>query len=445
MSSQTSTAAGALGASVVKTGVAPQQKTVAHFKSLKPREKTYQDSADGRGLFLEVRPDGKKFWRHAMRFDGKRVLLGYGSFPEVSLAEAREKAERSRDDAKRGVNPGTKRKEEKKQQEALYQNSFETVAREWHEKQKDGHTPKYWLQVIRRLEQDVFPYLGRKPVAELTAADFLKCLQKVEARGVLVTLGRLKSYCSMVMRYAVATGRAENDPTQALKGAFKPPVKGHFAAVTDIHEVGGLMRMLWGYKGTPTVCAALKIMPYIFVRTGELFSMRWEDVDFKREEWRYTATKTNQQQIVPLPRQVIQILRSLQPLTGDNRAGWVFPNGGSDKSKFMSDNAILAALRRLGIPKEEMTGHGFRAMARTILDEEFGVRVEFIEQQLAHSVKDANGRSYNRTRYLDQRREMLQSWSDILDALRDGDSVDEVKRKFGGVRHAPRVVNEDAA
>jgi integrase len=425
-----------------RSQIIPEKVTAAFLKGLKPAEKTYRVFADGHGLLLEIRPDGKKYWRQVFRFEGKRSLLGHGVFPDVSLARAREKAKEARDLIDRGVNPGTYKKELKEKNKELAVNSFEAVAREWHAKQKEVRSPLYWSQILRRLELDFFPFIGKSPVAELTAADFLKCLRRTEARGALETVNREKIYCSKVMRYAVATGRAANDPTLALKGAFKPPVEGHLAAVTDVHEVGGLMRMLFAYEGTPTVRAALQILPYIFVRTGELRHMRWVDVEFEKAEWRFTASKTKQQQIVPLARQVVQILREeLFPLTGNNRAGWVFPSGGTDKTQVMSDNAILSAMRKMGIPKEKMSGHGFRAMARTILDEEFGFRVDFIEQQLAHAVRDTNGRAYNRTQYLEQRRSMMQDWADILDALRNGDSVDGVKRRFGGVTHAPRIVD----
>ena len=275
-------------------------------------------------------------------------------------------------------------------------------------------------RIIRRFERDIFPWIGGRPIADVAAPELLGVVRRIEARGALETAHRALQNCGQVFRYAVATGRAERDPTGDLKGAL-PPVKGeHFAAVTEPAEVAKVLRALDGYAGTFTVACALRLAPLVFVRPGELRKAEWADIDLDRAEWRYTVTKTNTPHIVPLSTQVVAILRELHALTGTGR--YVFP-GARSNGRPMSDNAILAAMRRMGIPKDEMSGHGFRAMARTILDEVLGFRPDFIEHQLAHAVKDPNGRAYNRTAHLGERRKMMQAWADYLDKLKIGAEV----------------------
>ncbi len=259
-----------------------------------------------------------------------------------------------------------------------------------------------------------------RPIAEVTASDLLSVIRRIENRGVLETAHRTLATCGQVFRYTVATGRAERDPSRDLWGAL-PPVKGeHFAAVTDPKQVGRLLRALEGYQGSTTVQCALRLAPLVFVRPGELRTARWADIDFEAAEWRYTVSKTGTEHIVPLSKQALSILRDIRTITA--RSQYVFPSGRTSKRP-MSDNAILAAMRRMGIGKEEMSGHGFRAMARTILDEVLGARPDLIEHQLAHAVRDPNGRAYNRTAHLGERRKMMQQWADYLDKLKVGAEV----------------------
>ncbi|EGV28074.1 integrase family protein [Thiorhodococcus drewsii AZ1] len=305
-------------------------------------------------------------------------------------------------------------------------NSFEVIAREWFAKYEGTWSESHGVRIIRRLERDIFPQIGARPITAVTAPELLATVRRIEDRGALETAHRALQNCGQIFRYAVATGRAERDPSADLRGAL-PPVRGtNFAAVTDPPRVAEILRMLDGYTGTPTVRAALRLAPLVFVRPGELRKAEWKDIDLDAAEWRYTVTKTDTQHIVPLSTQAVAILRELEPITG--RWRYVFPSArGADRP--MSDNAILAAMRRLGIPKDEMSGHGFRAMARTILDEVLGFRPDFIEHQLAHAVKDPNGRAYNRTAHLQVRKVMMQAWSDYLDELKKGEQSNVVPLK----------------
>jgi integrase len=281
--------------------------------------------------------------------------------------------------------------------------------------------PSHADRIIRRLERDIFPWLGRKPTTDINAPQLLEAVRRIEARGAVETAHRALQDCGQVFRYAIATGRAERDPSGDLRGALTPVRGKHFAAVTEPADAAKVLRALDGYEGTLPVRCALRLAPLVFVRPGELRHAQWADMDLDAAEWRYAVTKTDTQHIVPLARQAVEILRELQPLTGRGR--YVFPSARSPRGdRPMSDNAILMAMRSMGIGKEEMSGHGFRAMARTILDEVLGFRPDFIEHQLAHSVRDPNGRAYNRTAHLPERRKMMQDWADYLDELKIGDT-----------------------
>lgn len=384
-------------------------------KNAKPKDKPYK-LADGGGLYLTVFPTGSKLWRMKHRqASGKETILSFGAYPAISLEQART----MRDNAKKlkasGIDPVVHKKAMKAAHDAEVNNTFEVVAREWYTKQSPTWVDAHADRVLRRLEGDVFPLIGAKPIADLTAPDYLAVFRRIEERGALETAHRVKSVCGQVQRYAIATGRAQSDPTAALRGAL-PPVKAtHFPAITEPKQVAELLRMIDGYTGTFVVACALKIAPYVFVRPGELRMAEWADVDLEAAEWRYTVTKTKTLHIVPLAKQVVTILKELHALTG--RKKHVFPSARTGERP-MSDNAILAAMRRMGISKEEMTGHGFRAMARTILDEILGVRPDLIEHQLAHSVKDPLGRAYNRTVHLPERKKMMQAWADYLDKIK---------------------------
>ena len=375
---------------------------------------------DSGGLYLEVSPAGGKWWRLKYRFAGKEKRLSLGVYPEVGLKDARRRRDEARKLLADGVDPSENRKAQKGARADRAANSFETITREWYGKHAPNWAANHADRIIRRFERDIFPWIGGRPIAEITAPDLLAVVRRIEERGALETAHRALGNCGQVFRYAIATGRAERDPSRDLRGAL-PPVKGtHFAAITEPTRVGELMRALDGYEGTPVVRAALRLAPLVFVRPGELRKATWADVDLDAAEWRYTVTKTGTPHIVPLSTQVVGILRELHNLTGHTRH--IFP-GARANGRPMSDNAILAAMRSLGIGKDEMSGHGFRAMARTILDEVLGVRPDLIEHQLAHAVRDPNGRAYNRTAHLPERQKMMQQWADYLDKLKSGAEV----------------------
>ncbi len=398
-------------------------------KNAKAKEKLYK-LTDGRGLYLHVTPGGGKWWRFRYRFDGKEQLLSFGTYPEISLADARDKREAARKQVANGVNPSDLRKAEKKAVQDVTENSFEVVAREWHEKFKQTWSKTHADTTIRRIELNVFPWLGARPIGEIKPPELLSVLRRIESRGAQETAHRVKTICGQIFRYAVATGRAERDPAADLKGALPPAPKTHLAAVTDPKEVADLLKAIDVYQGSFVTKCALQLAPLVFVRPGELRQAQWSEIDLDRAEWNIPAErmKMKQPHLVPLSRQALQILREIKPLTGSSP--YVFPSVRSS-ARPMSNNAILAALRRMGYTKDEMTGHGFRAMARTILDEVLQVRPEFIEHQLAHAVRDPNGRAYNRTRHLEERKKMMQLWSDYLDGLKAGAKVLPFEKMVG--------------
>lgn len=390
--------------------------TDAAIRTTKPSDKP-QKLFDGGGLYLLVQRSGAKLWRLKYRFQGREKLISLGSYPEVGLAAARQKRDAERRKLAEGNDPSMLRKAEK----SAAVITFEAVARECFETLKTKWTSETLEGKLRRLELYVFPAIGRKPIHTVTAADVLAVLRKIEARQAHHTAHRVRQLCSQVMRYAVATGRSEGDPTTALRGALVPETTVHRPAVTEPKKAGELLRVFDDYQGTVIVSSALRLAPLVFVRPGELRKAEWTEINFEKAEWTIPAfrMKMRQSLTVPLSRQAVAILREVWKVTGDGK--YVFPSYRSS-SRPMSDNAILAALRRSGIPKEEMTGHGFRAMARTILDEVLGYRVELIEMQLAHTVRDPLGTAYNRTSFLPERRKMMQAWADYLDALKRDDA-----------------------
>jgi integrase len=386
------------------------------IKNAKPSNKRVR-LFDERALYLELSPKGGKWWRLKYRFDGKEKRLSLGVYPDVSLKAARDRRDAARKLLSDGIDPAAHRVAVSQARAEGAANSFEVVAREWHAKFSPGWADSHAVRVERVLERDIYPWIGGRPIAEVTPPELLSVIQRIEGRGALETAHRALGNCSQVFRYAVATGRVKSDPSRDLRGAL-PPVKGtHLAATTEPKRLAEILRAMDGYQGTFPVICAMRLAPLVFVRPGELRHAEWKDIDLKAAEWRYRVTKTDVDHIVPLSRQAVEILRELQPLTGQGR--YVFP-GARSSSRPMSDNAILAAMRRLDIGKEEMSGHGFRAVARTILDEVLGVRPDFIEHQLAHAVRDPNGRAYNRTAHLAERRAMMQRWSDYLDELKAG-------------------------
>lgn len=388
-------------------------------RQVKPEAKP-RKYADGRGLYLYVSPAGGKWWRLAYRFDGKQKQLSLGVYPDVGLKEARERRDAARTLLANGVDPSENRKAAKAARAAQAENSFETVAREWYAKQRESWNESHGTRILRRLERDVFPWIGGKPIADVTAPDLLSVARRIEKRGAVETAHRALQNCGQVFRYAIATGRAERNPVPDLHGALPPVKPVHMAAITDPAKIGALLRTFDAYEGTLTVRCALQLAPLVFVRPGELRKAEWADIDLEAAEWRFTVSKTKTPHVVPLSRQAIELLREIQAVT--NRSRYVFPSART-RERPMSDNALLAAMRRMGIAKDEMTGHGFRAMARTVLDEILGFRPDFIEHQLAHAVRDPLGRAYNRTAHLPERRKMMQAWADYLDKLKQGAEI----------------------
>lgn len=375
---------------------------------------------DERGLFLIVTPAGGKWWRLRYKFDNKEKLLSLGVYPDVGLKEARERREAARKLLADDIDPGEHRKAKKAARVERAANSFEVICREWLEHKKSTVALAQYSKALARLEKDVFPWIGGRPISEITAPEILTVLRRIDDRGARYTAHKAKSEISQCFRFAIATGRADRDPCPDLRGAI-PPARGeNFPAITNPKEVAELLRALDGFKGTFVVRCALLLAPLLFVRPGELRKAEWGGFDLEKAEWRYLVTKTKTEHLVPLSSQAVAILRELHNLTG--HGSYVFP--GRDPQKPMSEAAVNAALRRMGYDtKTEITGHGFRAMARTILHEELHQKPEVIEHQLAHKVGDALGSAYNRTKFLKERKAMMQLWADYLDKLKAGAEV----------------------
>lgn len=388
---------------------------VKQVKLVKPAGDKY---TDGQGMYLLVTSSGK-YWRMDYRFLGKRKTLALGVYPEVSLAKARARRQGARETLADGIDPGEAKREQRNANRIASEHTFEAVARSWLVKSKAVRAASTQVKVETWLTKDIFPTIGRLPISTIKPRDVLIAVQKIEARGAVGSAHRVKQLCGQVFRFAVASGLAERDVTADLKGALTAVREGHFAAVTEPRDAAKLMQAIHGYHGHPYSMAALKLAPLVFVRPGELRSAEWAEFDLAEAEWRIPGHKMKMKNdhIVPLATQAVKILHTLQRLTGHGK--YVFPSIRTGE-RCMSENTINAALRNLGFSKDIMTGHGFRAMARTILDEVLEERVDFIEHQLAHTVKDANGRAYNRTAHLPARRAMMQRWADYLDGIRTG-------------------------
>jgi len=401
--------------------------TDVKIRNAQTKERPYK-LYDRRGLFLLVMPNGSKQWRFRYRVAGKENMLSLGAYPEVSLREARHRADEALRLLEQGRDPRGIRRVRGAGLALEGSETLEVVAREWFEKFSPNWVPSHATTILRRLETNVFPWLGARPIEALEAQDLLPVLRRIEERGALETAHRVRTILSQVFRYAVATGRAKRDPLADLKGALSPVRKRHFAALTDPQEVAGLLRAIDTYQGSFVTRCALKLASLLFVRPGELRQARWEEIDLEQAVWNIPKerVKTRTPHIVPLARQALEILEELKPLTG--RSPFVFPSERSYQRP-MSENTLLGALRRLGYTKEEMTPHGFRAMGRTMLEEILQVRPEIIEQQLAHRVLDPLGRAYNRTTHLQERRQMMQAWADYLDELKAGGKVIPLRSK----------------
>ena len=377
---------------------------------------------DSGGMYLLVKAGGK-YWRMNYRFADKRKTLALGVYPAVSLAKARAKRDTARKLLADGTDPSTAKQEDKQAKADIAANTFEAVARDWLIKTKTKRAEITHLKVSTWLEKDAFPFIGNMPISTIGPRDVLdKVVRKVEARGAIDTAHRLKQLCGQVFRYAVVTGLADRDVTTDLREALITKTTRHHAAITEPKQAGDLMRSIHAYTGHPCTLAALKLTPMVFVRPGELRTMEWAELDLDAADWRIPGSKMKMRvdHLVPLSKQAVELLRSVHPVTGHGR--YVFPSLRTGERP-MSENTINAALRGMGYSKEVHTAHGFRAMARTIMDEVLGERVDLIEHQLAHTVKDANGRAYNRTAHLPARRVMMQHWADYLDKLRIGADV----------------------
>lgn len=414
----------------------PIRLTALQVKNVKPSSKT-QRLFDGGGLYLEVSPKGGKWWRLKYRYAGKEKRISLGVYPGVTLKEARDRRYQARKLLERFIDPSEHRQSIQERILVSAANTFEVIAREWFVQHEPTWARSHSSKIIRRLEKNIFPWIGKRPIDGITPPQLLEVIRRIERRGVLETAHRALATCGQVFRYAVATGRAERDVTADLRGALPPIKRKHFAAVTEPGNVATLLRQLHGYSGSVIVRCALQIAPLLFVRPGELRQAKWQDINLEAAEWRFVVSKTDTPHIVPLARQALEILREIEPLTGEGT--YVFPSARNTKGdRAMSDNAILAAMRGMGIGRDEMCGHGFRAMARTMLDEVLGYRPDLIEHQLAHQVRDPNGRAYNRTKHLSERREMMQAWADYLDRLRDA-------RKSVWNGHEPRASSLEEA
>lgn len=375
---------------------------------------------DGGGLYLEVPPTGRKRWRLKYRFAGRQKCISFGVYPDVKLKYAREQRDEARELLTRGVDPSARRKQVKineSQELKSDQSTFETLAKAWFNSRKVNWSEAYQVKVLYILEKKLYPWIGKTPIVHVTAPKLLEALRRTEEQGKYETAMKAKQIAGEIFRFGVATGQVERDITPDLRGALTSPKTKHRAAITEPKEVGKLMLAIDAYKGSLEVCSALRLAPLTFVRPGELRNAEWTEIDFEEKVWKIDAAKMKMSydHIVPLSRQSLKILYDIRNTTGKHR--YVFPSPRSQERP-MSENAILVALRTMGYTKEQMSGHGFRALARTLLDEQLGFRIDWIEQQLAHAVKDPLGRAYNRSTHLEGRCEMMQKWADYLDALK---------------------------
>jgi integrase len=386
-------------------------------KQAKPKEKIYRLS-DEKGLYLEIHPNGSKYWRHKYRFNKKEKRLAYGVYPEVTLKEARNKRDTSRKLLENEIDPAAAKQLRKDANKEASANSFELVAREWYAKQLPTWAPSTAKKRLAQLENDLFPWLGKRPISEITAAELLTTLQRVENRGAKESAHNGRQLANQVFRYGRLTQRCSHDPASDLRGALAPKTTIHRPAITEPKELGKLLTKIKSYKGSLIVRSLLSLCPILFQRPGEMIAMEWNEVDLETGEWNIPADKMKMgiAHLVPLPSQAIFILQELHALTGQGK--YVFPNQSKRRTHHASNGTINKALQNMGIDtKMEHCAHGFRATARTILDEQLGFKVEWIEHQLAHQVRDSLGRAYNRTKHLKQRKEMMQEWANYLETL----------------------------
>jgi integrase len=389
----------------------------SQIRSSKPKEKAYR-LFDGGGLYLEIAPGGGKWWRLKYRIGGKEKRISLGVYPEVGLKEARDKRDANRKLLANAIDPGESRKARQAADVEAGANSFEVVGREWYAKFSPRWVKGHADRTLRGLEKDVFPWLGSRPIRNVTASELLTALRRIENRGAVETAHRVLQTCGQVLRYAIATGRAERDLSVDLRGALPPVVATHHASITEPKAIGELLRAIEGYKGSFVTKCALRLAPLVFVRPGELRNAEWDEINLGQADWRIPGARMKMRvlHVVPLSKQAVSVLEELHPLTG--RGKYLFPSVRTPKRP-MSENTVNAALRRLGYTNDQMTGHGFRSMASTLLNEQ-GWNRDAIERQLAHAERDAVRAAYNYAEHLAERQKMMQAWADYLDGLKQG-------------------------
>lgn len=423
---------GQLGATLGATGqgriaVAPKMSlTDLQVRKAKSDGRTRR-VFDGHGLYVEISPKGGKWWRMKYRYHGREKRLSFGTYPAVSLQAARQHCEDARRLLAQDLDPGARRRAEKRAQAESGANTFEVVAREWFDKYRPRWVEGHASRILLRMQNDLFPWLGRRPIAEVTARELLETLNRIVERGAVESAHRVLQNCGQVFRYAIATGRIQQDPTRNLRGALPPVLGDHQAAITNPTEFGRLLRAIDDYQGAFVTKCALRLAPLVFVRPGELRQAEWAEFDLRGCEWDLPSTKMKKRHahVVPLAPQAMVILRELEPVTGKGR--YLFPSI-RDRKRPMSNNTILAALRRMGYDKDTMSGHGFRAAARTMLEEVLGFPTNLIEHQLAHRVVEPDGTAYNRTAHVGARRQMMAKWADYLDGVKRGSKVVPFRR-----------------
>ena len=403
--------------------MATDKLTAVAVKSAKPGNSPIR-MFDGGGMYLEVQPSGSKWWRHKFRFGGKEKLLSLGVYPEIGLAEARKRRQEARDLLARGIDPSVVRKAQRTARTTPAADSFEAVAREWLAAKSSGWSADHATRTLLRMENNVFPWIGAQHINSVTAPELLRVIRRVEARGAIETAHTIMQQCGQVFRYGIATGRCDRNPAPDLRDALKPVIVTHMAALTDLKEVGTLLRSIVDYQGHPVTRAALVLSALVFQRPGNVRAAEWGEIDLNAAMWTVPSAKikrtvqgklSGRPHLIPLSAQAVAELRELGKLTGHGQ--FVFPSLLTGE-RCMSENTVNTALRRMGYDKSQMTAHGFRAMARTILVEQLNVHPDVIEAQLAHGKSGPLGSAYDRAEFMEQRRSMMQSWADYLDKLR---------------------------
>lgn len=398
--------------------------TVLAIKALKPRESLYR-VADSGGLCVEVSPVGSKLWRYRYRYNGKFQMLALGKFPDVGLEEARKLRDEAKAKLAAGKHPAREKKAQKLRQAVAGENTFERIARNWLALKAKNLNEKYAKQTLARMEQHVFPLIGALPISEITIPDIVRVVEKMGENGTIETAKRMKQVISQTFRYAAQRGLCQFNPASDIRDILPSSPDNHHACIPPA-ELPELLRAMKAYKGDILTCSALHLLALTFVRTGELIGAKWEEIDFNRAEWHIPKErmKMKRPHLVPLSAQALEILEQLKAITGDQEHIFHSQRG---KSKHISNGAVLMALRRMGY-QGRMTGHGFRALASTILNEK-GYNPDWIERQLAHEDGDKIRSAYNRAEYLLERKKMMQDYADFLEAMRESDGAKVIKIK----------------